>query len=83
MQKELVFKVVIQKIAEILPEVSPEQITMQHSLHDIGANSIDRADIIMNTVAEIDVDIPMLEFGGAKNIGDIVELIHRKLNEKS
>jgi polyketide biosynthesis acyl carrier protein len=83
MEKELIFKIVIRKIIEILPEVAPEQITMQRSLHDIGANSIDRADIIMNTVAEINVDIPMLEFGRAKNIGDIVEIIHRKVNEKS
>jgi polyketide biosynthesis acyl carrier protein len=63
--------------AEILPDadVDVDRITLADSLRDLGANSIDRAEIITETMEQLDVAVPMVNFGNAKNIGDIVAVI--------
>ena len=75
-----------QKIQEHLLEVLPElQIkTLQDSdrLADLGANSVDRADIVMMTMESFDLDIPRIELFGAQNIGELVTLFEQKLQKK-
>lgn len=61
--------------ADIIPEVDTARITLDDSLRDLGANSIDRADIITETMEQLDVTVPMVRFADAKNIGDIIAVI--------
>lgn len=75
MTREEVFKEIVGNIYDILPELEGAEITEVDSLKEIGANSIDRADIIMSTLEKFELKIPMVKFGEAKNIGDIVSVI--------
>ena len=63
-------------IVEILPEIDSEQISIEDSLKEIGANSIDRMDIIIETMEKLGVKIPLVEFGQLKNIEGIVDLLY-------
>ena len=54
---------------------------MKDSLKEIGANSVDRADIIMFTMESLNIRIPMVKFGNAANIGDIVDIMYEAKNE--
>lgn len=76
MSKEEIFKIIVGHMVEVLPEINAEDVLMSHSLADWGANSIDRSEIVMLTMESLSLRIPLIEFGKAKNIGDMVDIIH-------
>lgn len=49
------------------------------SLREIGANSVDRADILMQTMSDLNVKLSMVEFATAKNVGDIAAIFQKHL----
>lgn len=80
MDKNEIFEIIKENILEVIPELTIENITMNDSLKEIGANSVDRADIIMFSMESLDIRIPMVKFGTAKNIGDIVDIMYEAKN---
>jgi polyketide biosynthesis acyl carrier protein len=68
-------------IATVLTTQAPENITPQDSLRQMGANSLDRAEILMCTMEELNVRLPMLAFASAQNLGDIVEVLAGALQQ--
>ena len=81
MSKEEIFEIIKENILDIIPELDLSEVTMKDSLKEIGANSVDRADIIMFTVESLNIRIPMVKFGNAANIGDIVDIMYEAKNE--
>ena len=77
MDKEKIFKLVKEYILEIIPDLDEEQITLDVSLKDLGANSIERMDITMMVMEELELDIPRTELLIPKNIGELVDLLAR------
>jgi len=63
-------------LVEIFPEYSTREIRPDESLRDLGANSIDRAEIIILTMERLQLKLPLLEFAQAKNINDLVNIFH-------
>lgn len=59
----------------IVPEISTDNLSFNDSLKEIGANSIDRAEIIIMLMEDSNVKLPMVSFGQAKNIGEIIDII--------
>ena len=72
-----IWNVFLNCILEIFPELSSRQITVNDSLRDLGANSVDRAEIIMNALASLKLKIPLINFAQAKNIGELVGIFHQ------
>ncbi|HCB96312.1 MAG: acyl carrier protein [Ruminococcus bromii] len=81
MSKEEIFEIIKENILDIIPELDLSEVTMKDSLKEIGANSVDRADIIMFTMESLNIRIPMVKFGNAANIGDIVDIMYEAKNE--
>ena len=81
MSKEEIFEIIKENILDIIPELDLSEATMKDSLKEIGANSVDRADIIMFTMESLNIRIPMVKFGNAANIGDIVDIMYEAKNE--
>lgn len=75
MTRQEVFEVIKRSIEEIVPDINSENLTMEDSLKEIGVNSVDRMDIIVTTLEELDLHKKMVQFGGLKNIGEIVDVI--------
>jgi polyketide biosynthesis acyl carrier protein len=78
MKFEQVYKIVQDSIIEILPDIQREEINIEDSLANLGANSIDRMDIIINSMEGVGLKIPLVEFGELKNIKGIVSLLYDK-----
>lgn len=74
--KALILAIVTQQIRTIVPELGDQPIEATQSLRDLGINSIERADIILGTMEEVGVNVPLTELSTAKNIGGLVDLIH-------
>ncbi|MBV7337988.1 acyl carrier protein [Chloroflexi bacterium TSY] len=80
MTQDEVFTVVKKNIREVLYDLNTDEIPMEASLKDLGANSLDRADITVMCMEELELKIPMVEFGGLTNIQGLVELLTQKVN---
>lgn len=65
-------------ILEIFPEYVTKNISQEENLHDLGANSIDRAEIIMLTLMRLKLKIPLIKFAQTKNIGGLVDIFYQQ-----
>ncbi len=81
MTQDEVFTVVKKNIREILYHLDGQEIPLEASLKELGANSLDRAEITVQCMEDLQLKIPLVEFGGIKNIQGLVELLTRKVNE--
>jgi polyketide biosynthesis acyl carrier protein len=63
---------VLAVITEILPDVPPEQITDDRSLADLGADSVERVEIITTLVERLNRDDPLARFAAIADIGALV-----------
>lgn len=78
MSKESVFEVIVRHIRDVLPDLAGRPLLPSDSLRALGANSVDRADIIMSTLESLSLDVPLVEMARAENIGDLAGIIHAK-----
>lgn len=79
MNKEQIFSIVKKYTLEVLPNLREEQITLDQHLKNLGANSMDRMDIIISSMEEIGIKVPLLEFAQVANIGGLVSLLFEKI----
>lgn len=70
MNKEEIFKLVVQHSCEVIPEMEGHEFKPSDRLADLGANSVDRAEIIGMTMEAWSLQIPRVELFGATSIGD-------------
>lgn len=75
MTKEQVFETVKGVIVEVLPQVEKENITIEKQLKELGANSIDRMEIVTMSMRELDLKIPLMSFAGVGNIEGLVDVL--------
>lgn len=63
---------------EVIPELQHHEFNPNDQLADLGANSIDRAEIITMTMEAMSLQIPRVELFGAKNIGELADVLYEK-----
>lgn len=78
MNREGIFQVVKENTLTVLPGVKPEQITMDSQLKALGANSIERVEIVTQTLEDTQLEVSLVEFGGVSNIRELVEVLYRQ-----
>jgi polyketide biosynthesis acyl carrier protein len=78
MNKEEIFGIVVSNVCEVIPDMEDYDFKPSDRLTDLGANSVDRAEIVTMTMEVLELKIPRVELFGAKNIGDLVEILYRK-----
>lgn len=79
MNKEEIVRIIVKNIYEVIPELEGTNIKATDSMVHLGANSIDRAEIIMMTMEDLGLNIPKVELAGARNIGECAEVFYEKL----
>ncbi len=75
MEKENIFLVVKDAIADVLPDVDTEAVSIEQNLKSLGANSIDRTEIVMSSMEKLGIKMPLVSFGGVENIEDMVDVM--------
>ncbi|MBL8149748.1 MAG: acyl carrier protein [Blastocatellia bacterium] len=78
MTEEIIWNEVRKNIAEILPSVDVNGIKSNDRLVDLGANSVDRVEIVTLTLEGLNLTIPPHELAKANNLGDLVEILLKK-----
>jgi polyketide biosynthesis acyl carrier protein len=65
---------------EIVPGLDYHQFVPTDRLVDLGANSIDRAEIAMMVQESLGLCVSRVELFGPKNIGELADLFLKKLD---
>jgi polyketide biosynthesis acyl carrier protein len=77
--KQEIIKTIRKNLADIIPELVEPDISADTSFTDMGANSIDRSELIMLTLEHFNLNIPRIEFVGANTINQLADLIDSKM----
>ncbi|MEV0468583.1 acyl carrier protein [Streptomyces prunicolor] len=73
-----IFALVQNNIYEVLPDVEGREIKPGDRLTDLGANSVDRAEIVMLAMEALSLHIQRVELSGVKNVGELVDALYAK-----
>lgn len=70
-----VFDVVKAQISQVLPQIDVTQLGAGDQLRDLGADSIDRAEIVQQAMRQLGLQLSAGEFRGVGNIGELVAVL--------
>jgi polyketide biosynthesis acyl carrier protein len=79
MKQEDIFDLIVRHTSEIVPKLQDHNFQQNDSLKDLGANSVDRSEIIMMTLESLSIKIPLTVTASAQNMGELASIIHGKL----
>jgi polyketide biosynthesis acyl carrier protein len=79
MGSEAVFTALLAQIRDVVPELETHNFTRSDSMVDLGVNSIERSEVLLLTLDALGLKLPPREFHGARNIGELADLLHAKL----
>lgn len=80
MNKMKLIELIARHTREVLPGLETHQFIPSDRLVDLGANSVDRAEIAMLVQESLDLSVPRVELFGPKNIGELADLFLQKLD---
>ncbi|MBM0104592.1 acyl carrier protein [Steroidobacter sp. S1-65] len=78
MNQAEIFETIVRHTREVVPALQAHRFTLTDSLRELGANSVDRADIIMMTLESLALRIPLSTMAKAENIGELASIIHAR-----
>jgi polyketide biosynthesis acyl carrier protein len=81
MTREAVFQVVRSHLLDVLRGLAPGEVSMDDRMSDLGANSIDRMDVVVATQQELGVDVEPQRLAGVRDIRSLVEILHAAVLE--
>ncbi len=79
MNKDAIFNIIVEHICEVIPRLANHSFQYTDQLSALGANSIDRADIVIMTLESLSLRMPLTETIKANNIGELADLLYEKL----
>jgi polyketide biosynthesis acyl carrier protein len=79
MTKTEIFEIVVRSARDVLPTLADQRIAPNDSLKALGANSLDRSEIVMMTLEALELTLPLAATAGAKSIDELVNVLHASL----
>ena len=83
MTREHVLEVVTRHLVDTIEELEGVEIDPAKSMKDLGANSLDIVEVVSCSMRELKVKVPRSELNSLNNINELVELLHRSVQEKA
>ncbi|GGP81755.1 MULTISPECIES: acyl carrier protein [Streptomyces] len=71
MKSEEILPLIHEAIVEVLPELDGHDFQETDSLDALGANSMDRAEIVMIVLEAMNLEIPLVDTFGPQNLGEL------------
>lgn len=82
MANEKVYEVVRNVIMEVIPDLTPEMISIEKSLKELGANSIDRVEVVTLSMEALQLKLPLMSFAAVNNIEGLVEVLAENYSQR-
>lgn len=80
--KNQIIVLIKENLLEIMPELEGKEISVEDTLVDIGANSIDRGELITLTLERLNLEVSRIEFVKAQTIQDLADMMAEKMEKK-
>ncbi|MBZ5708982.1 MULTISPECIES: phosphopantetheine-binding protein [Nannocystis] len=77
-----VLAVVKRHLVDTVEGIDSAQVDPAKSMKDLGANSLDIVEVVSCSMRELKVKIPRAELNKLTNINELVDLLHKTLQEK-
>ncbi|KJY41848.1 hypothetical protein VR41_10700 [Streptomyces sp. NRRL B-1568] len=72
MTPDQIFAVIRSNLLEVLPELTESQITLDRSMRELGANSIDRMDVVIAAQEDLGIKVPANALTQATDLKSLV-----------
>lgn len=82
MTREHVLEVVTRHLVDTIEELEGVEIDPAKSMRDLGANSLDIVEVVSASMRELKVKVPRDQLNKLNNIDELVELLHKSVQEK-
>jgi acyl carrier protein len=82
-EEQEIFDIVVKHLTATVDDIDPASVEREHSMKDLGANSLDIVEVVSCSMRELRVRVPRSELAKLKNIGGLTALLHRVLEEKA
>jgi polyketide biosynthesis acyl carrier protein len=79
MTAQEVFELVVRHTCHVLPHLAGRTFDPSDQLKELGANSVDRVEIVVMTMESLGLEFDLVELGRVHNIGGLAEAFHAKL----
>lgn len=73
--KEQIVSIIRENLMEIMPELEGQNVSNDETFVNLGANSIDRGELIMLTLEKLNLEVPRIEFVSANTINELATLV--------
>jgi polyketide biosynthesis acyl carrier protein len=73
-----VARVVTEAVTEIVPTVDPAEVVGHRHLRDLGADSVDRVEIILAVLDRLGVGEPLSSFSDLPHVEALVDFLHER-----
>lgn len=80
--EQQVFEIVRSKVLEVLEDLDPLQVTPERSLLELGANSLDRVEVAMLAMEELELRIAPSELAGVANLRELSRVLAQHLDAR-
>ena len=71
---EEIFRIVRRNLLEVLPGLDAAEVTMDGRMSDLGANSIDRMDVVVSVMQELGVEVAPQKLVPAQDIRSLIDV---------
>jgi len=79
---QAIVDIIVGHAREVLPDLGTRPLGGADSLRELGANSIDRAEILMLTTATLGLRIPLVELAQPRNVGELAKLLSERMAQR-
>lgn len=80
MTKTQILELIAQHTRAVVAGLDAHEFVASDRLADLGANSVDRAEIAMLVQESLGLSVPRVDLFGPTNIGELADLFLRKLD---
>lgn len=80
MTRDDILDLIARHTREVVPGLDDHVFVPSDRLADLGANSVDRAEVAMLVQESLGLSVPRVEMFGPKNIGELADLFLSKLH---
>jgi polyketide biosynthesis acyl carrier protein len=79
MSSDDIFRLIADCARRVLPDTEAHEFRRGDRLADLGATSMDRAEILMLTLESLALNVPRTALAGPGNMGELADLLHALL----
>lgn len=76
--RDTVARLVTEVVLDVLPALPEDQVMGSRHLRDLGADSVDRVEIIVGVLHRLGLKEPLSSFGDLPDLDAMIDLLHER-----